>query len=409
MYGFSIVGASNTLSGNNASRNGNAGFYTAPTGNGNVYTNNIASLNTYYGFLLYGPYSSTFSGNTANLNDGYGFLLSGSSYNTFTGDTASLNKKDGFYLTDSGYNTFSGVNASLNGEDGFSLERASYNILSGNTASGNTGNGFDLRGSGFVTYNTVTGNTASGNLNGFYLLDAKNNNFTANTASNNMYDGFNLTASSNDNTINGNYITNNGGYGISIQNSYNNTIYNNYFNNDRNARVSYITAGEGIFSTLIPANNTWNVTPVPGPNIIGGPYIGGNYWATPGGTGWSQTHPDTGNGFAEPYNITAPPGSNYTVNGNGVIPARNIDYHPLVVVTPAPTPTPSGSFSVVIPPSPDIPLPWNSAFTANDIPENMQPCTSYNTPPDGEKYRDDELVIGKRGHACLIIFEWVYL
>ena len=38
----------------------------------------------------------------------------------------------------------------------------------------------------------------------------------------------------------------------------------------------------------------------PGPNIVGGPSIGGNFWAAPDGAGFSETHPDAnGDGFCD--------------------------------------------------------------------------------------------------------------
>ena len=71
-------------------------------------------------------------------------------------------------------------------------------------------------------------------------------------------------------------------------------IYNNYFNNTLNVRFE---AGEG--------GNTWNNSLTEGTNIVGGPYIGGNFWAKPDGTGFSQTCVDLdGNGIGDlPYNI----------------------------------------------------------------------------------------------------------
>ena len=71
-------------------------------------------------------------------------------------------------------------------------------------------------------------------------------------------------------------------------------IYNNYFNNTLNVRFE---AGEG--------GNTWNNSLTQGTNIVGGPYIGGNFWAKPDGTGFSQTCVDLDrNGIGDlPYNI----------------------------------------------------------------------------------------------------------
>lgn len=64
------------------------------------------------------------------------------------------------------------------------------------------------------------------------------------------------------NSLIGNY------YGIRIdEGSEENIIYNNYFNdNFVNARDPYSTT------------NKWNISLTPGTNIMGGPYLGGNYW-----------------------------------------------------------------------------------------------------------------------------------
>lgn len=118
-----------------------------------------------------------------------------------------------------------------------------------------------------------------------------------------------LLSSSNANGISGNRISN-CGTGIDIVDSYGTRIYNNNFNNTRNVQSA--------------SDNLWNTTKTSGKNIIGGPYIGGNYWATPAGDGFSQTHLDAdGDGFAEvPYEL------------NEV----NIDYFPLVTPRTEPAP-----------------------------------------------------------------------
>ena len=61
--------------------------------------------------------------------------------------------------------------------------------------------------------------------------------------------------------------------------------------------------------------NNWNTTKTPGINIIGGPNLGGNFWAYPNGTGFSQTCTD-----ADKDRICD---TQYTLDSN------NIDYLPL--------------------------------------------------------------------------------
>ena len=181
---------------------------------------------------------------------------------------------------------------------------------------------------------SLTDNNATDNSVGIYLSGAGNNNLTGNVIKSNQESGLTLDWESN-----------------------NNLIYNNLFSNSDNVYVSYDSTG-----------NTWNITPTPGTNIAGGPNLGGNYWATPDGIGWSETHLDIGMGFTEPYNVTDD--------------GQNVDQHPLVLFTPTPPPTPipnpSGSSGIIIPPSPPLTLPFNSTFTGNDIPANMQSCHSYN-------------------------------
>ena len=93
---------------------------------------------------------------------------------------------------------------------------------------------------------------------------------TNNTIRNSSIRGITLTASYN-NTVSNNTITNNL-YGLRIsEGSSNNTIYNNYFKNAWN---------------LIPVStvNTWNIKKTKGNNVVGGPYVGGNYWSTYAGS-----------------------------------------------------------------------------------------------------------------------------
>ncbi|MEL7664286.1 MAG: NosD domain-containing protein [Methanosarcina mazei] len=70
------------------------------------------------------------------------------------------------------------------------------------------------------------------------------------------------------------------------------TIYNNYFNNTLNVKKESGASG-------------WNSSLILGTNIVEGPYIGGNCWAKPDGTGFSQTCIDSNaDGICDiPYNV----------------------------------------------------------------------------------------------------------
>jgi subtilisin len=148
---------------------------------------------------------------------------------------------------------------------------ANYVNISGFNVAGATGTsqvGIYLNG---ADHCNISDNTASGNWGAIYLKFSNNNILLNNTASNN------------DN------------YGISLYDSSDNLIYNNYLNNTRNV------CDDG--------SNRWNTTVTTGSNIIGGLLIGGNYWS-------DYTDADTdGDGLGD---------SEYPIAGGS-----NFDYHPL--------------------------------------------------------------------------------
>ena len=110
-----------------------------------------------------------------------------------------------------------------------------------------------------------------------------------NNASLSLYSGIRVYESDANTFINNSAISN-GDYGVYLRYSDYNHIFNNYFNNTENSCI---------YSS---SDNSWNTQKSPGPNIAGGPCIGGNLWAKPDGTGFSQTHNDTdGDGLCEEY------------------------------------------------------------------------------------------------------------
>lgn len=168
-----------------------------------------------------------------------GIYLSGCN-NCIIENNKILNNGYGIYLLNSKGNTLSNNMVTNNGEYGILFSASTDNTLSGNTASDNNGTG--------IRISTSDGNTLTGN----------------NVSSNDVY-GLFVCPESDDNLI-----------------------YNNYFNNTVNAEIQ-----NGI-------GNAYNVTKTKGENIVGGSYLGGNFWAEPGGTGFSETAVDAdGDGIAD--------------------------------------------------------------------------------------------------------------
>ena len=259
---------------------------------------------------------------TADYVNIRGFTVTGA-----TGGTYSA----GIYLNNVKYCNIFDNSASKNGYAGIFLDHASHNELTSNTVTSNN-NAYGIA-IDCSSHNVLTYNTASNNNNGIYLEMSCNNTITGNTATSNGYSGILLDYSSD------------------------NLIYNNYFNNTHNAYDN--------------GNNRWNIAKTAGTNIIGGPYLGGNYWSDYAGM-------DTdGDGLGDtllPYNSSG----NITKGG---------DYHPLVrvpgeelpVTTPTPsyvggagrrvTPTPGPMLTPIVSPTPTpIPTPTVTPTPTPPIP-----------------------------------------
>jgi len=277
----------NMLSGNKAYSN-NYGIVLAYNANNNIIENNEVNSNNNYGIVLGTVFDNKvlnnkisqnergisldsssvrniLSGNTVNSNRGYGILLENSDYNNITSNIVQSNK-NGIYLVNSNY-SFLISNTVPDSERAIRLSNSSNDKLINNDLSNNLYYGILLENS---SNNELSGNTAFNSTVGISLSSSVNNNISGNTINWNSDNGIFLCARSFDNLI------------------YNNNFYNAVNTNVRNNRC------------------TWNVANTSGRNIMGGPYLGGNYWAKPDGTGHSQITPDENNdGFAdEPFNTS---------------------------------------------------------------------------------------------------------
>jgi nitrous oxidase accessory protein len=142
----------------------------------------------------------------------------------------------------------------------------------------------------------INNNEISNTGQGIFLKDSDRNVVSNNVLSLNEL-GIGLESSSK-NTVQTNLIAYNYGYGISLEESTENQIYDNYFKNDENVEEK-------------PGNqdNFWNIALTTKKNIVRGPYIAGNFWADLEGTGYSETSTDeNSNGICD---------SPYSVNGGG--------------------------------------------------------------------------------------------
>lgn len=126
-----------------------------------------------------------------------------------------------------------------------------------------------------------------------------------NTISNNSI-GIFLRDNCHENELSNNMVISSKESGIDLRDEItDNHIYNNYFNNTLNVRADN------------SKGNFWNTTKTKRTNIVKGPYLGGNFWANPNGTGFSQIAIDSdSNGIRD---------QPYRVNGS------DFDYLPLLI------------------------------------------------------------------------------
>jgi len=259
------------------------------------YDNDIIS-NTIHdlgnaGILLYtNSYDNTLTENIIyNISgDGAGVYLQHSPNNTLTSNIL-FNNTIGIYAFDSNNIVISSNSIFNNSQDGININQSNDMSISENFIFNNTWNGVNI--DYYSCNNTIFNNTIYGDLysgitiksfsmntsirnniifnNTFYGIvlysHANYNTIQSNYIFNNFHTGIVIISYSTYNTVNSNYVIDNGVYGIALLIVTNNLIYDNYFDNN-----DY---------ELDSAATTWNITKTSGSNIVGGAFIGGNYWS----------------------------------------------------------------------------------------------------------------------------------
>ena len=187
-----------------------------------------------------------------------------------------LHNRLGIHLNSANNNRISQNRINSNEKHGIQLVNSEGNQLLNNIINSNE------RGINSLTSNksTISGNEVSYNTEfGMWISQSHDNKITGNTV-NESSRGIHQNSSSR-NVISGNIIAFNNVSGLfECPGCHNNRIFNNYLNNRDNANIK-------------TRDTTWNITKTIGTNIVGGPYLGGNFWANPTGTGFSQTAQDT--------------------------------------------------------------------------------------------------------------------
>ncbi|MFE3845551.1 NosD domain-containing protein, partial [Thermoplasmatota archaeon] len=235
----------NTILDNNVVHNTRYGLYMNEFCDNNVVSGNILSLNNFYGVWMDVECdNNNFNSNTLSDNSHYAFVVYHQcNYNTFHLNTMSNNGYRSFYLGYADGNTLTDntITNTLT-LDAIYLYKSNFTIISGNILTNNGQGGIFL--SNYTWQNTIEDN------------DLSDNNW-----------GIIGGTFCHENTIKDNIITNNIYYGIALYSGcYDNTIHNNLFENNY-----YLNA-------YAEEYNIWNIPKTLGANIIGGPYLGGNFW-----------------------------------------------------------------------------------------------------------------------------------
>ncbi len=215
---------------------------------------------------------------------------------------------------------------------------------------------------GSSNFVTINGTQISGSSsNGMAVESSSGTTVNASRISSNPY-GIYLTSANGLNLTNSYLLDNT--RGINLINAGQHTVYNNHFRNTNNV---VLDSGSSV-------GNTWNRTLTAGPNIIGGSFIGGNYWTQPDNLGFSQIHNDTdNNGICEdPYPL---PG------GTDLLPLHNYTSRSPITSFNANVTSGMVPFTVQFnDTTSNTPMAWNWSFGDGQFSPLQNPSHTYTVP-----------------------------
>jgi len=289
-YGIYLrLSHNNTLINNTGRSNSNHGIYLLSSSNNTLQSNNVAG--SAYGFEIFGSQSYHYNNtiySTNILDESYKFYYNYSISN-YVYDLNSVPDAGAIFCAYCTNVTIKDLNLSHYNSDGIRFVGSNDSNIQNVTSMRNQYGAFFHN----SFNNNISNSTFSNNKYGLYLYSSQEIVISNITAKNNSFHGLFFLQSSHYNILKDSFIQFNNYSAILLNNSMsikpeNNTFYNNYFNNSiqySNISTSYV--------------NHFNTTLTSGTNIVGGNYLAGNYWASPNGTGFSQTCTDRGDGICD--------------------------------------------------------------------------------------------------------------
>lgn len=337
-YGILIQGMGITLDGNGKNLTGSSGI--GIMGNESSQYTTITNFSRvsdfYYGMRLEGN-NSRVDGNTVSDNGYMGICVAGA-WGRIVNNTAYRNQNGIFSLMDSSrysvvinntayQNTNMGI---YTGADSSLMygNRAFQNTRFGIMAGGADCGGIDSGTCGYGYYSNISGNVAYENgMYGIYTCEPSAR-VTGNTVYDNYQAGIMIRSRLNDSVNNNRLINNSIGIRTTYSNQYNVTLSDNIIQKSSQAGIlvdgTYTKPGNFTIYNNNLANNqnifindsarcfiwTYPEGPVPGTNVMGGPFFAGNYWSSPEGSGWSDLQDPKETGYSQvPYEVISGSGS----------------------------------------------------------------------------------------------------